>query len=156
MNENLSTSPNPEHGADAPASGAVSPGAGPGLMPSSLRDRASRLAKPGAGGDAPAAAPERRGLGELSLRVLGRWGALPLKAVALITGFAVSVSEEDAQLLGECSVDVVRHAAVSPDPATEAYVRWGVAHGAAIVEGFLASAEKRAEENRKKQEGANA
>src|SRR5581483_2694109 len=117
--ENPSTSSIPERG-DASALAGLGKAGGPDVMPTSLGDLSKRLVEAGGGGAPPAAAPERRGLSELSLRVLGRWGALPLKAVAAFTGWATSVGEEDAQLLGECSVDLVRHAAVAPDPATEA------------------------------------
>jgi hypothetical protein len=123
-------------------------------MPSSLGDLAKRLAGAGSGGPATPAAPERRGLTDLSRRVLGRWGALPVKALAVFTGWTTSIPAEDAELLGECSVDLVGTVAIAPDPQTEAIARWFVAHGAVVAEGFLAAAEKRLEKERAEKKDA--
>ncbi len=150
MSQQDSTASTQAHG-DAQAVADLGASRGTDIMPKSLGDLAKRLVEAGGGGAPAAPEPERRGLSELSLRVLGRWGALPTKAIACVFGWSAAVPEEDAQLLGECSVDLVRHSSVAPDPRTEAIGRWLVAHGAVVAEGYLALMEKRLEKKRAEQ-----
>jgi hypothetical protein len=109
----------------------------------------------GYGGSSGAGAPHggeqpKRGFTELTKRVLGRWGALPIAALQMLLGVRAAVPDEDRQLLGECTVDLMRHGALDIDEASEARYRWAFAHGAALAEVLLATMERKIQERREK------
>lgn len=147
---------------DALSAGTLQPGSndppsasapvGADSMGKRLADLAARLPDASTGGatvGAPVAA-EPRPLSPLSKRVLGRWGALPLKAVQVALGWGVDTAGEDAEILGECTLDLVGTSDFAIDPATEARARWVVAHGLALGEGLLVAWERKVDAARKK------
>lgn len=132
-------------GAPKPAAGAAGGGVG---MPRNLEEFDKGYG--GSSGGGPSQEAPRRGFTELTKRVLARWGALPIQGISLLLGLKSVVPPEDAQLLGETTVDLMRFGALGIDEATEARYRWAFAHGAAAAEILLAMVERKIEERRKR------
>lgn len=118
---------------------------GAGGMPRTVEAFLVGQGDAGKGGadDKKTEAKTRRPLDELTKRVLARWGAGPFKALALLVGLQVGVDKEDAELLGEVTVEGVRHSVVDVDEATEARWRVPLAYGLCALDAFLASVERR-------------